>query len=611
MNVSDLSFLTPVANHLWQSTVCAGLIWLLTLALKENRAAVRYWLWFAASVKFLFPFSFLVALGGQLSWRTAAPIVQPQWSFVVNNAIQPFAASTAPTQIVPPHASFALAPILIVVWLCGVVVGFAFWLKCWMQMRRVRKAATPLPLTLPIPALSSPSQIEPGVFGIFRPILLLPEGIESRLTSTQLDAIVAHELAHVRRRDNLTAAIHMLVEVVFWFFPVVWWLRARLIEERENACDEAVLRTGSEAESYAEGIIEVCKSYAESPAACISGISGSGLKKLVIRIVNRRLGENLTRSKKVALTLASVAVLVAPLIIGLLNAPLLHAQSPETNADWEKAAGAKMSFDAASFTQGKTGRSRSNFPKFEVASIKPHNDGGRRVWQFLSGGTFTDTGLPLERVITIAYDIPFPDTQLSGGPDWIRSDDDGYDIEAKAPEGAVKGLSVSESDEQMRRMLQGLLADRFKLIVRREMKEQPVYLLTVAKNGPKLEQSKIAQQDCNSSGECNFGGSVGQGRGIHVKGSSIADLVSSLDLFTDRPLLNKTGLTGLYDIDTGGWAPMREMAQSANPNEAAALADPNRPTLSMILDKLGLRISPSQAAVESFEIEHIERPTPN
>ena len=71
---------------------------------------------------------------------------------------------------------------------------------------------------------------------------------------------MAHEVCHVRRRDNLTAALHMLVEAAFWFHPLVWWLGARLVAERERACDEAVLRLGRRPEAYAEGILKVCGS---------------------------------------------------------------------------------------------------------------------------------------------------------------------------------------------------------------------------------------------------------------------------------------------------------------------------------------------------------------
>jgi bla regulator protein blaR1 len=81
------------------------------------------------------------------------------------------------------------------------------------------------------------------------------------LTSEQLKAIFDHELCHVECRDNLTALLHMLVEAIFWFHPLVWWVGARLVDERERACDEAVLQAGNAPEVYAEGILEVCKLY--------------------------------------------------------------------------------------------------------------------------------------------------------------------------------------------------------------------------------------------------------------------------------------------------------------------------------------------------------------
>ena len=78
------------------------------------------------------------------------------------------------------------------------------------------------------PLVSSTAQLEPGVFGIFRPVLWLPAGIADRLDGAELEAVLAHELCHIRRRDNLFSALHMLVEALFWFHPLVWWLGARL-----------------------------------------------------------------------------------------------------------------------------------------------------------------------------------------------------------------------------------------------------------------------------------------------------------------------------------------------------------------------------------------------
>jgi len=81
MTYADLS---PLANHLWQSTVFGGAMWVLALTLRRNRAAVRYWLWLAASVKFLLPFSLLVSTGTELARRSATPIEPPQWSYAVD-----------------------------------------------------------------------------------------------------------------------------------------------------------------------------------------------------------------------------------------------------------------------------------------------------------------------------------------------------------------------------------------------------------------------------------------------------------------------------------------------------------------------------------------------
>ena len=86
-----------------------------------------------------------------------------------------------------------------------------------------------------------------------------------RLTPPQLKAIMAHELCHIRRRYHVATAIHMGVETLFWFHPLVWWLGARLMEERERAGDEEVLLAGSEPQVYAEGILKICGLYLESP----------------------------------------------------------------------------------------------------------------------------------------------------------------------------------------------------------------------------------------------------------------------------------------------------------------------------------------------------------
>jgi uncharacterized protein (TIGR03435 family) len=279
-----------------------------------------------------------------------------------------------------------------------------------------------------------------------------------------------------------------------------------------------------------------------------------------------------------------IACAVAPVIIALACAPRIWAQPAASVA-------------------------------FEVASVKPHK-AGEQIFgfpRFLPGGRFTSSGVPLQIVIAVAYNLPFQGTQLSGGPEWLRSMDSVYDIEAKANADDLKNLSPKDRADKLRLMLQTLLAERFKLTIRRDVKEQPVYLLTVGRNGPKLQRSKLQEKDCEDpANQCHDGG-AGQGRGIHVKAFGMAELVVSVSNFTDRPLLDRTGLTDLYDIDTEGWVPMRQrpvLPGDTSP-ESIAMADPTRPTLNMIFEKLGLKMESSKTPVEVFVIDHIEKPTAN
>jgi bla regulator protein BlaR1 len=558
MNLSDLSswvMWKPLANHLWQSTFFVGVIWLVTVALKNNRAAVRHWLWFAASVKFLVPFSLLAALGSTFAWRTVPATTQPVWSSVVENVAQPFAAAAPAVRTVAPHAWIPLPAILLCVWLCGVTIGVMFWLGCWSEMRTVRKKATPVALTLPIPVLSSPSQIEPGVFGIFRPTLLLPAGIESRLTSAQLNAILAHEMAHVRRRDNLTAAIHMLVETVFWFFPVIYWLRSRLLEEREHACDEEVLRLGGEPEQYAQGIIEICKSYVRSPVACVSGILGSELRRRIIRIAAQQTGARLTLFRKLVLCALGVAIVAAPAAFGVLNAPARAAESQQS---------AKLEFD--------------------VASIKPHKaaPGPFRVSMSIENDGINYTNVTVKNCIGRAYALrPY---QISGGPSWMV--DHRYDIVAKAGDPITKAQAML--------MLQTLLADRFNLKFHIENKEMPIYSLVIAKGGPKIQQSK----DDGSGVQID----ADDQHPILARNISMSQFAGALSRLQDidRPVIDRSGLQGAFNISLD-FAPLdANSADSTGPAIVTAMQE-----------QLGLKLEPDKAPADIFVIDHVEEPSAN
>jgi TonB family protein len=142
----------------------------------------------------------------------------------------------------------------------------------------------------------------------------------------ELGAVLAHEVWHVRRRDNLTAAIHMLVEAILWFYPIVWWLGARLLEERERACDEEVLELGTDRHVYAASILKVCEFCVESPLACVSGVTGADLKKRMVAIMNENVVHKVDFGRKLVLSTAGLFAIVAPITFGLTNATLKRVE---------------------------------------------------------------------------------------------------------------------------------------------------------------------------------------------------------------------------------------------------------------------------------------------
>jgi beta-lactamase regulating signal transducer with metallopeptidase domain len=223
----------------------------------------------------------------------------------------PLASAPPPAKPRRPVAN-PLPAILTTVWALGFVgIGGSWWVR-WRRITTVVRAASRVPLELPIPAVATPAAVEPGVFGVVRPLLLLPENIFERLSPEQLNAVIAHELYHVRHHDNLVAALHMFVETVFWFHPMVWWIGRRMVEERERACDEGVLSMGSEPRVYAEAVLNVCKLYVESSLDCVSGITGANLKRRIEVIMTKRIAHDLNFAKKLGLAIAALAALLGP-----------------------------------------------------------------------------------------------------------------------------------------------------------------------------------------------------------------------------------------------------------------------------------------------------------
>jgi bla regulator protein BlaR1 len=604
MTVHSLSGLWNTAapvlgDHLWQSTVCAVVAGLLTLTLRRNQARVRYWLWLAASIKFLVPFSVLVALGNRFAWRHISNAGGALY-VAIEQVGQPFTQAAPAVVQAAPAPTLArmlhLLPIAAGVWLCGFLTVLGIWAARWLRIRAAAAKAVPRREGREIDALRrllasgmtadeidillSRTSLEPGIFGIVHPVLLWPEGISEKLDDVHLEAVIAHELCHVRRCDNLAAAIHMLVEAAFWFHPLVWWVGSRLIDERERACDEEVLQLGGERHLYAESILKICEFCLSSPLTCVSGVTGADLKKRMVHIMTDRIVYKLNFSRKLLLWTTACLAIALPIAFGLLNATPSRAesQSPTT-------------------------------PKFVSVSIKPHpSEGNGFVMSKMMispiDGDFNANNVSPHSLLQLAYHIQ--DTQLAGEPEWFKSTT--YDIDAKVDQSVVDEMHKLSEDQRNlvnQHMLQQFLADYFKVTLHQESRDLPVYELLIAEGAPKLQKA-------DKHGFMRMG--VGE---LSSQGTPVTLLTAQLSQRLGRTVVDKTGLDGDYSFNLH-WTPDAEeqarIRAAGLPPELMKAGQPaasGPPLLTAVEEQLGLKLQPQTERVQVLVIDHAEQPSQN
>ena len=326
-----------VLDHLWQSTVCACLAALICAALRHAPARLRHTVWAGAGAKFLVPMSLLEAAG------RAAGTLLPVAPLYDDSSTRWLGQSLHLWSLSVPASSGSAAPsddvrtlFMGLVWLAGAAyVARTRWRE-WHILSAFTRRAVPMeegreadalrriarrvPAAPRVSLLAATAAIEPGVLGMTRPMVLWPSGLSERLTDRQLEAVLTHELCHAVRRDNLVALMQIVVETLFWFHPVVWWIGARLVRERERACDEEVLQMGADPRSYAEALVEVCAFCLRAPARCVAGIAGSPLVRRVERILDQPpLHQPPLAMRAIALAIA-MPVAAAPLTAGVLDA---------------------------------------------------------------------------------------------------------------------------------------------------------------------------------------------------------------------------------------------------------------------------------------------------
>ncbi len=585
-------------SHLWQSTMFAIVIAGIAFLCRHKRAGVRFGLWLTASVKFLLPFGWLFALGRSVP----GPVVYSSRVVAAEAVWTVWSSTGIPIAHVSSAASAAAVDrwqtLLLLVWVSGCLCVLRVRAREWRQARRLLAASEPcvLPaLAAPqcLPVRASAALLEPAVIGVWRPTLVLPIAISRQLSVAQLQAVIAHEAAHVRRRDNLTAFFHMAVETLVWFHPVVWWIGRRLVEERERACDEAVLEEAGDPQTYAQAIVSVCRHHVEARLAWAAGVGGADLKQRLLAILNRQIGQALTPAQRRLIAVSAIVTLTTPFGAGFVGRPPVYV--------------------LVAAAQGAT---------FETASIKP-SDSSRPGWDIVpQPGRVVATNASVLALVRFAYELP--EFEVSGGPSWLSSDR--FDVIATTP--------GNPPVAQKRAMLQQLLRDRFKLVAHTEERELPIYALTMARQdrrlGPKLTPST---QNCGGSDQpsvdsgigpgdwrtrplsCGFfgigpGANFPEGRvALALRGITMAALAKTLVPVVHRAVIDETGLTGYFDAD---FDPIAEIPPPPPPPGVPnPFTAPFVSIFTVFPEQLGLKLESKRGPVRVLILDSAERPTPN
>jgi uncharacterized protein (TIGR03435 family) len=436
----------------------------------------------------------------------------------------------------------------------------------------------------------------PTALGWIRPVVLLPIASFAQLTPGQVEAILAHELAHIRRHDYSVNLLQTIAETVLFYHPAVWWVSARIRAEREHCCDDVAVEVGGDTLSY----VTALEAIARAKPAFIERTEGTEL------------------------ALAATGGMLLDRVRRLLHVPEDHAR-PLSGAIWTTVlvcllitvAAERQHLKAVSQSKSTTTEAPADVavgPAFEVASIKavkewnPRAPGSGFSCGFGRGGTFKGFG-PAQWLIACAYGIPAAraQEQLLGAPEWLNVDL--FEIDATAPPD-----NIPHSASEGLVMLRTLLADRFKLTVHRETKDLPTYALVKARQDGSLgPQLRPTPQNCAAwiaaGGQtgpkpstpgyrpCGFG-SVDNST-ITNTAMMMAQLASLLSPRIGQLVRDTTELSGYFDLD------LHYTPQRIAPGSPAERGDALRTALQ---DQLGLKLEPRSDAVDLLVIDHIERP---
>ncbi len=325
------SLLWPrAANHLWQATLFLLLAFLVNVALRRGPARGRYAVLLLAALKFALPSAALLFIASRIGLDLQALFAHQTAATtpVFSQITEPVSRFTTGFPIASETGSghSEVYCVFSALW----AVGFAAVVLVWWWRRRslslVIKNAREIPEGREAAALSQVRNtlgvtraiklvfvdraLEPGVWGVLRPVLVMPERFCQHLDEAELEAVMMHEVIHVKRWDNLISNLHMALCSVLWFHPLVWVLDRKLLAERERVCDEGVISLNVASEVYASSILKVCRLCSGHEVPGLSCAAGPSLRRRIEEIMANSFRRTLSAFQRVLIALAVSSLVV-------------------------------------------------------------------------------------------------------------------------------------------------------------------------------------------------------------------------------------------------------------------------------------------------------------
>jgi uncharacterized protein (TIGR03435 family) len=406
--------------------------------------------------------------------------------------------------------------------------------------------------------------VSPVTVGILRPAMLLPLDWRN-WNSTMLNAVVAHEHSHIRRRDPAVQFLSAIHRALLWGNPLSWVLHRNIVRTAEEISDDEAITATRDRASYAEILLAFMQRGAAHSAP--HGIPMARYDRPENRI--RRILNSTAIS--CAVTRRGIAMRV---VLGAPLAYLISAAQPVAT---------------------------TALPEFDVSSIKPVNPDvpqmvGAKVYP---GGRVVLSGLPLKTLIAIAFRLSF--WQISGGNKWIEEDK--YIVEARPSDlmrSRIRSLRYTNygiEDEHLRAMLQALLIDRFQLKFHRGTRSGKVYLLKQSGKTLALRPTEIPTED---SDRAQFGSIGYAGAKWSIFTTSMPQLAKfASDFVLHVPVVDRTDLNGRFDY--------RQRWPDAEPKYDGDQSDSFR----NFLQEMGLKLERAKGEIETFVVDHAAKPSPN